>query len=42
LVRPSGMAQPYPQIIEHFIRDVNPKRFHYNNSLLAMICRLSN
>jgi hypothetical protein len=24
------MAQPCPQIIEHFIRDVNPKWFQYN------------
>ena len=24
------MAQPCQQIIEHLIRDVNPKWFHYN------------
>jgi hypothetical protein len=30
------MAQPCPQIVKHLIRDVNPKRFHYNNSLLAI------
>jgi hypothetical protein len=30
------MAQPYPQIVEHLIRDMNPKRFHSDNSLLAM------
>jgi hypothetical protein len=38
LVGPSCMVQPRPQIVEHFIRDVNPKRFHYNNSLLAIAC----
>src|SRR5215831_7061752 len=38
LVGPSRMAQPCPQIVEHLIRDVNPKRFHYNNSLLPMAC----
>jgi hypothetical protein len=32
------MVQPCPQIVEHLIRDVNPKRFHYNNSLSAMAC----
>ena len=31
LVGPSCLAQPCPQIIEHLIRDVNPKWFHYNN-----------
>ena len=36
LVRPSRVAQPYPQIIEHFIRDMNPKWFHCNNSLLVV------
>jgi len=30
------MAQPCLQIVEHLIHDMNPKRFHYNNSLLAM------
>jgi hypothetical protein len=30
--------QPCPQIVEHLVRDVNPKRFHYNNSLLAIAC----
>jgi hypothetical protein len=29
------MAQPCPQIIEHLVRDVSPKWFHYNNPLLA-------
>ena len=38
LVGPSCVAQPCPQIVEHLIRDVNPKRFHYNKSLLAMAC----
>src|SRR5215472_5224608 len=38
LVGPSCLAQPCPQIVEHLIRDVNPKRFHYNNSLLAATC----
>jgi hypothetical protein len=32
------MAQPCPEIVEHLIRDMNPKRLHYNNSLLAMAC----
>jgi hypothetical protein len=32
------MAQPRPEIVEHLIRDLNPKRFHYNNFLLAMAC----
>src|SRR5437870_4507650 len=36
LVWPSRMAQPCPQIVEHLIRDMNPKRFHYNKSLLAI------
>jgi hypothetical protein len=30
------MAQPCPQIVEHLIRDVNSKRFHYNDSHLAI------
>jgi hypothetical protein len=30
------MAQAYPQIIEHLIRDMNAKPFHDNNSLTAM------
>ena len=30
------MAQPCPQIIEHLIRDVNPKLFHNNNPLVAL------
>src|SRR5258708_39526544 len=30
------MAQPCPQIIEHLIRDVNPKWFHYNDPRLAI------
>jgi hypothetical protein len=30
------MAQPCPQIVEHLIRDLNSKRFHYKSSLLAM------
>ena len=30
------MAQPCPQIIEHLIRDVNPKWFHYNKPILAI------
>jgi hypothetical protein len=30
------MLQPCPQIVEHLIRDVNPKPLHYNNSLLAV------
>ena len=38
LVGPSCMVQPCPQIVEHLIRDVNPKRFHYNNSFLHMTC----
>ena len=38
LVGRLGMVQPCPQIVEHLIRDVNPKRFHYNDSLLAMPC----
>src|SRR6516225_6053818 len=38
LVGPSCLVQPCPQIVEHLIRDVNPKRFHYNNSLFAMAC----
>jgi hypothetical protein len=29
------MAQSCLQIVEHLIRDMNPKRFHYKN-LLAM------
>src|SRR5271157_1209443 len=36
LVGPSRMAQPCPQIVKHLICDMNPKRFHCNNSLLAM------
>ena len=36
LIGPSRMAQPCPQIVEHLIRDMNPKRFHYNKSLLAI------
>jgi hypothetical protein len=36
------MAQPCSQIVEHLIRDMNPKRFHYNNSLLAMAGSQSN
>ena len=35
LVGPSGMAQPCPQIVEHLIRDMNPKGFQSNTSLLA-------
>jgi len=35
LVRPSRMAQPRPQILEYLIRDMNPKRFNYNNSPLG-------
>ena len=35
LVWPSCIAQPCPQIIEHFVCNMNPKRLHYNNSLLA-------
>src|SRR5215467_14103515 len=35
LVGPSCLVQPCPQIVEHLIRNVNPKRLHYNNSLLA-------
>jgi hypothetical protein len=31
------MAQPCPQIVEHLIRDMNPKRFHYNKSLLTIV-----
>jgi hypothetical protein len=31
------MAQPYSQIVEHLIRDMNPKRFHDN--LLVMASR---
>jgi len=34
LVGPSCMAQPCPQIIEHLIRDVNPKWFHYNTPMV--------
>ena len=30
LVGPSRMSQSFPQIVEHFIRDMNSKRFHYN------------
>jgi hypothetical protein len=30
------MAQPCPQIIEHLIRDVNPKWFHDNKPILAI------
>jgi len=37
LIGPSRMAQPYPQIVEYLIRDMNPKRFHY--TLLAMASR---
>src|SRR5215469_10584328 len=33
LVGPSCMAQPCPQIVEHLVCDMNPKRVHYNNSL---------
>jgi len=29
------MAQPRPQILEYLIRDMNPKRFNYNNSPLG-------
>jgi hypothetical protein len=29
------MAQPRPQIVEHLVCNMNPKRFHYNNSPLA-------
>ena len=36
LVRPSRMAQPCPQIVEHLIRDMNSKRFHDNKPLLAI------
>ena len=35
LVGPSCMAQPCPQILEHLVCNMNPKRFHYNNSLSA-------
>src|SRR5215472_1010771 len=38
LVGPSRMAQPRSEIVEHLIRDMNPKRLHYNNSLLAVAC----
>jgi hypothetical protein len=31
------MPQRCPQIVEHLIRDMNPKRFHYNKSLLAIV-----
>jgi hypothetical protein len=37
LIGPSRTAQPYPQIVEYPIRDMNPKRFHYK--LLAMASR---
>ncbi len=36
LVGPSCVAQACPQIVEHLIRDVNPKWFHNNNSLWEM------
>src|SRR4029077_10211354 len=35
LVGPSCMAQPCPQIIEHLDCNMNPKRLHYNNSVLT-------
>jgi hypothetical protein len=31
------MAQPHPQILEHIIRDTNPKWFHYDNSSLGRL-----
>ena len=40
LVGPSRTAQPYPQIVEHVIRDMNPKWFHYDNSTLAIARRV--
>jgi hypothetical protein len=30
------MAQPFPQVIEHLTRDVNPKWFHCNNPISAI------
>lgn len=30
------MAQPRVQIVKYLISDMNPKRLHYNTSLLAM------
>ena len=42
LVGPSCMMQPCPQIVEHLIRNMNPKRFHYNNSLSATASGQSN
>src|SRR5215472_1890425 len=35
LVGPSCMAQPCPQVVEHLVCNMNPKRLHYNNVLLA-------
>jgi hypothetical protein len=30
------MAQPFPQVSEYLIRDVNPKWFHCNNPISAI------
>jgi len=38
LVGPPCSAQPYPQIVEHLIRDMNPKWFH-QKLLLAVASR---
>ena len=35
LLGPSCMAQPCPQVVEHLVCNMNPKRLHYNNALLA-------
>src|SRR5215472_2484667 len=35
LLGPSCMAQPCAQVVEYLIRNMNPKRLHYNNALLA-------
>ena len=36
------MAQPCPEVREHIICDMNPKWFHYNNSILAVASGQSN
>ena len=36
LVGPSSIAQPCPQIIEHLVRDMNPKWFQLQFLLLAI------
>ena len=35
LVGPSCMAQPRSQLVKHLVCNLNPKRLHYNNPLLA-------